>query len=77
MGGKTLELTVLEQEVLLLSRGQNLKSAPVSSQVVMNLDIATKDPNNSCAAEKLVLDVVLTDKGDCSQQEWSCNKVQE
>ena len=43
----------------------------------MNLDIATKDPNNSCAAEKLVLDVVLTDKGDCSQQEWSCNKVQE
>ena len=43
----------------------------------MNLDIATKDPNNSCAAEKLVLDVVLTDKGNCSQQERSCHKVQE
>ena len=24
-----------------------------------------------------MLDAVLTDKGNCSQQEWSCNKVQE
>ena len=60
---------MLEKEVLLLNRGQNLKSAPVLSQILMNLDIATEDPNNSCAAEKLVLDVVLTDKGNCSQQE--------
>ena len=56
-----------EQEVLVLSRGQNVKSAHVHSQALVKLAIATKDPNDSSTSEKLVLDAALIDKGDLSR----------
>lgn len=56
-----------EQEVLVLSRGQNVRSAHVHPQALIKLTIATKDPNDCSASEKLVLDAVLTDKGNLSR----------